>query len=173
MEHIMPTSKSYYSNKNWGGNWNTWSRTSRAGYGTSKPANWNATTYSGNSPKFNAARQECQWRMGSYRNVYSQFSGSSKTAFSPTTANKWVRYVNNNFRVYRFTQQQFNKFFGAAGSYGTSFNSPTTIKTFLRRKFGAFIKDVTRGNNNTWLIATSKNVTGRPFTQYNWNTNIG
>jgi hypothetical protein len=122
------------------------------------------THYPCNSPKFRPVRDECQWRIGSYRNVYSQFAGGTRTNFSPATANKWIRYVNNGVRVYKFNSIEFTRHFGARLTYTT----PTTARQFLRQKFGACIKDVTRGNGNCWLIATTKNVTGRPFAQYDW-----
>ncbi len=38
----------------------------------------------------------------------------------------------------------------------------------LRNKYGTAVRDVTRGNGNCWLIATTKNVSGRPFNAYCW-----
>ena len=124
-----------------------------------------AAYYPCSSPKFKPAREECQWRMGSYRNIYSQFSGTaSKTAFSPTTANKWIRYINSGARVYKYSNTDFRKYFGTIAA---NF-SPTMARQHLRKKFGPAIKDVTRGNSNCWLVATTKNVTGRPFINYHW-----
>lgn len=163
----MPQKKSYFGSKSYGYGWKSTSRTGNyksAGRYNTRVSN--TTQYAANSPKFRAAREECQWRIGSYQNVYSQFSGNQKTAFSPTTANKWLRYINNGGRVYKFTNQQFCKFFG--NRWWTVASSTTNARQFLRNKFGAFIKDVARGNNNTWLVATSKNVTGKYFTNYTW-----
>lgn len=122
-------------------------------------------TYACNSPRFTTARYECQWRMGSYRNVYSQFMPTgTKTVFSPTAANKWIKYVNTGTRVYKWTNVQFTKQFGQKWTQA----SPTAIRQFMRKKFGTGIKDIIRGKGNCWLVATTKNVTGRPFTTYNW-----
>lgn len=161
--------KSYNTTKSYSYGWksNTWktgTQRTGAGYRSGQTTAYNTTQYPSNSPKFRATREECEWRIGSYRNVYSQFNANQKTAFSPNTASKWVRYVNNGSRVYKFTTQQFSKFFGTAWNWQT----PSSAKQFLRKKFGACVKDVVRGNNNTWLVATTKNVTGRAFTTYNW-----
>ena len=143
---------------------NTWNNTCRTTTGTTR-GTWTPTNYyTTNSPKFNPIKNECQWRMGSYNNVYSQFSGNTKTAFSPTIANRWMRYVNNGNRVYKFNTNEFTRYFGR--QWNTT--SPTTTRNYLQRKFGTFIKDVTRGTNNCWLIATTKNVAGRPFNNYTW-----
>ena len=121
--------------------------------------------YACNSPKYNPVRNECQWRMGSYRNVGTQFNGTgAKTVFSPTTANKWLRYVNNGVRVYKFNHNDFARYFGSQWTRTT----PTTARQYLKKKYGQGIKDVTRGKGNCWLIATTKNVTGRPFNNYPW-----
>ncbi len=140
-----------------------------AGYRTT---NWKTTrttgtttTYPTNSPKFRTVQTECQWRIGSYRNVYTQITGpGNKTTISPTTANKWVRYVNTGVRVYKFTNNDFCKFFGTTFTTGTT----RTACRYLRRKFGQGIKDVTRGKGNCWLVATTKTMTTRPFNTYTW-----
>lgn len=122
-------------------------------------------TYSCQSPKYSPARSECLWRMGSYRNVWSQFNGAgSKTIFSPSAANKWTKYVNNGVRVYKFNSNEFTRHFGTHWLQG----SPTSVKNWLRKKYGTGIKDVIRGKGNCWLIATTKNVMSRPFNNYNW-----
>lgn len=139
---------------------NTW----KTAWKPTKVNNWPTSNYSCNSPKFKTARFECQWRMGSYRNIYSQFAGHTTTPFSPTLANKWVRYINAGVRVYKFNNTEFAKYFG----HNFASFTPTAARQFLKQKFGAGIKDVTRGNNNCWLIATTKNVTGRPFNAYTW-----
>lgn len=124
-----------------------------------------STQYACNSPRYNTPRTECQMRIGSYRNVYSQFTPTGqKTQFSPTNANKWTKYVTNGNIVYKFNTQQFTRFFGTKWAQ----SSPTTCKQWMKKKFGTGIKDVTRGKGNTWLVATTKNVTGRPFNNYNW-----
>lgn len=148
-------------------NYRTTNRTNRT-TGTNRTNRTTRTpsaTYPCNSPKYSPAKSECQWRMGSYRNVYSQFSGGrTKTRFSPTTANKWVKYVNSGNRIYKFNNVEFTRHFGT--QWNT--NSVTAARQFLRRKFGVAVKDVTRGKGNCWLIATTKNMTGRPFNNYNW-----
>jgi hypothetical protein len=122
-------------------------------------------SYACNSPKFRGVRTECQWRMGSYYNVYTQFNGAGRsTVISPTTANKWMRYVNNGVQVYKFTQRDFSRYFGAKWAN----NTPTAIRRYLANKYGTMIKDVTRGKGNCWLIATSRTPTARPFANYNW-----
>ncbi len=153
----MPPRKTYYSNRK---------QNNRKNYGTTaKKSNTQGTNYACNSPKFKIAKTECEWRMGSYRNVYSQFNRTnSKTTFSPTAANKWTRYINSGARVYKFSTTDFTKFFGQQWKNWT----PTTAKQYMKKKFGPAIKDVTRGNNNCWLVATTKTVTGRPFTNYTW-----
>ena len=140
---------SYYSN--------TWKPT--------KPTYWPTANYPCNSPKFKPVRFECQWRIGSYRNIYSQFAGNLSTSpFSPTTAYKWVRYVNAGVRVYKFNNTEFCRYFG----HNLARFTPMAARQYLKQKFGPGIKDVTRGNNNCWLVATTKSVTGRPFTSYTW-----
>ena len=123
------------------------------------------TTYTCNSPKFRTVQQECQWRMGSYRNVYNQFTGTGrKTVFSPTTANRWMRYVNNGVQVYKFTNQDFCRYFGSRWARSTS----RAAYTYLNNHFGTSIKDVTRGKGNCWLIAATRTPTARPFANYIW-----
>ena len=125
----------------------------------------NRTTYACSSPRFRTTKQECQWRIGSYRNVYSQFTpAGTKTIFSPTTANKWIKYVNNGALVYKFNNVQFSRYFGTRWTSGT----PTAARQFMRRKFGAGIKDVTRGKGNCWLVAATKNMNRYPFSNYSW-----
>lgn len=134
-------------------------------YKTTKTTHTPTAAYPCSSPKYKNAKDECQWRMGSYRNVYAQFSGAgSKTAFSPTTANRWIKYVNSGARVYKFNQTDFNKYFGQHWATGT----PTAARTYLKKKYGSGIKDVTRGKGNCWLVATTKTVAGRPFNNYPW-----
>jgi hypothetical protein len=131
---------------------------------TARPTTTCTTTYACTSPKFRGVRQECQWRIGSYWNVYSQFTGVARnTIFSPTTANKWMRYVNSGVQVYKFNQRDFTRFFGAKWAN----NTPTATRKYLANKYGTTIKDAARGNN-CWLIAASRTPTARPFTNYTW-----
>lgn len=159
------TNRNSYTNRGYNsyGYYGTTSRSTTtrgtAGRGTT-------ATFATSSPKFNQAKQECTWRMGSYRNVWSQFGAGSKTQFSPTNANKWTRYVNQGTLVYKFNTNQFSKFFGTQWNKWSN-ASPTLAKQYLRRKYGTGIKDVTRGNN-CWLVAATKNVTGTLFRNYNW-----
>jgi hypothetical protein len=137
----------------------TW-RTTRTTTGTTGTTTGTTTTYACNSPKFRTVRQECQWRITSYRNVYTQITGpGTKTIFSPTTANKWVRYVNTGVRVFKFTNTEFTRHFGTTWTTRT----PKAAWRYLRTKYGPGIKDVTRGKGNCWLVATTKTVTTRPF----------
>jgi len=125
----------------------------------------NRTTYACHSRRFRPPRKECQWRIGSYRNVYSQFTpAGSQTVLSPTTATKWIKYVNNGALVYKFNNAPFSRYFGPRWTTGT----PTAARQYMRRKFGAGIKDVTRGKGNCWLVATTKNMNRSPFCNYNW-----
>ena len=134
-------------------------------YNTFRRNPTNTATYYCNSPKFRGVRNECQWRMGSYWNVYSQIAGTGKTTtFSPTTANRWMKYVNNGVQVYKFTHKDFCNCFGDRWAQTTS----GATQRFLRNRYGAAIKDVTRGRGNCWLIAATRTPTARPFINYNW-----
>jgi hypothetical protein len=117
-----------------------------------------------NSNRYNQVRGEGEWRMGSYRNVYAQVSGGTRTTLSPNQINKWIRYVNAGTRVYKFNANEFTKYFGRQWTSTT----PTAARQWLKRKYGPGIKDVTRGKGNCWLVATTRNVTGRPWNNYNW-----
>jgi hypothetical protein len=122
-------------------------------------------TYPCNSPKYKWVQQECQWRIGSYRNVYSQFTGAgTKTNISPATANKWMKYVNHGAMVYKFTNKDFCRYFGNRWAYSTS----RAAYQYLKNHYGTAIKDVTRGKGNCWLIATTRTPASRPFNNYNW-----
>jgi len=153
----MPTPRSYYK---------SYSRTSyrRHNY-KSKTANRKSPTYMKNSPAFRRPRMECEWRLTSYRNIYSQFAGAGKwTSFSPAAANKWLNYVNRGWHVYKWSNRDFCRYFG----YQWQTGSPTACLRWMRQKYGSYIKAVTKGNGNTWLVATTPNVTARPFYNYNW-----
>ena len=134
-------------------------------YRTNRHTPTTTTCYTCNSPKFRNIQQECQMRMGSYRNVYTQFTGAGmKTNFSPTTANRWIRYINNGVQVYKFTHTDFCRYFGNRWAQATS----KAAQRYLRTHYGSTIKDVTRGKGNCWLIATTRTPTARPFLNYNW-----
>jgi hypothetical protein len=121
-------------------------------------------TYSTNSPRFNPIRNEVECRLGSYHNVYNQFTPGRKTYLSPSVANRWMRNVNNGVQVYKFNNKDFGRHFGNTWASA----NPTAVRKYLTTRYGSTIKDVTRGNNNTWLIATTRTPTKRPFTNYNW-----
>lgn len=131
---------------------------------TTRGNNFGGTTWSPNSPKFNTAKNECETRIGSYENIYSQFTGSGATPVSPSTANKFIKYVDNGNRVYKFNNAQFSRYFGNSMKNTT----PTVAFRYLKQKFGGGIKAVCRGKGNNWLICASPNVSGRAFTSYNW-----
>jgi sugar/nucleoside kinase (ribokinase family) len=114
--------------------------------------------------QFTAARQEIQARIGSYRALNNQFSGAWVTAFSPSAASKWIKFVSTGARVYTFSATEFSRFFGSKWSY-----SPTTTTfKFLRKKYGTGIKAVTRGKGGAWLVAATPSVTTHPFSTYSW-----
>ncbi len=151
----MPTTRNYFK-----------SQTRFTGYqGTHRTGTRKVTTFTKNSPAFKSVRTECQWRMGSYRSVYTQFAGGGqRTTFSPTNANKWLRYVNSGYRVYKWTPKDFYRYFGHQWQQET----PTACYRWMRRKYGTCIKAITRGTGNCWLVATGQNVSGYPFQQYHW-----
>ncbi len=151
----------------------TFSRTYRTGSSRRTTSNWNRRNNTGSNwtatpykpTKFNTCRKEIQARIGSFRTLNQQFSGvTNVTAFSPNTANKWIKLVDAGARVFAFNQNQFSRYFGS----GWNQSSPTAAFKFLRRKFGTGIKAVTRGRGNTWLIAASPKLSARPFNNYNW-----
>lgn len=138
--------------------------TGRGNWVAGRSSTRNTTTYSPNSPQFNPIKTECQARIGSYKNVYSQFSGSGKTIFSPSIANRWLRFCNNGTLVYKFTNPQFVRCFGSSASNLSS----VQCTKFFQRRFGVGIKAVCRGNSNCWLVAATPNVTATPFRNYDW-----
>ena len=148
---------------------NTWTTSGRFGFGSTNSSSssirtsWNPTSY--NSSKFSNCREEITAKIGSFRAINQQFSGASKvTAFSPSTATKWINYVNDGCNVYSFSSSQFGRLFGSQWTN----SSPTNAFRYLRNKYGTGIKAVTRGKNNTWLIAATDRVTARPFSNYTW-----
>lgn len=160
----MPTTRSWtnrYNRNSSTRNTRTgaWGRSNFSGSGHYTSATWPC-----NSPKFSAVRDECQTKIGSFRTIYAQCTGAGKTCFSPSTANKWTRFVNNGACVYQFSGAQFTKTFGRQFNHAT----PTTAFRMMKRKYGAGIKAVTQGRNNTWLVCASSSITARPFSNYNW-----
>jgi hypothetical protein len=156
------------------------SRTGRS-FGTTSTGtgrNWNRGGMSFNltpaakySPmKFTNCRKQISAKIASFRTINQQISPSGKVvAFSPTTANRWINLVNQGNVVYKFTNQQFNQFFGRCfTSSPRSVTTPTGVCKVLQKQFGQGIKAVTKGKGGTWLIAASPNVSGRPFQTYNF-----
>ncbi len=167
----MPTTRNTWSSSSWSYGYNNRNRnnnssTRRSTRGSSSSTSRggvSSTTYS--PTKFSITRREIQQRITSYRTLNEQVNGSSGvTAFSPSSANKWVKIVDNGAFVYKFNNNEFSRYFGTQTSSGT----PTAAFRTLRKKFGTGIKAVTRGRNNTWLIAASQHVSSRPFSTYNW-----
>jgi hypothetical protein len=137
-------------------------RTSQSGYYTSR-TNWPTTSYS--PTKYTNYKKELQAKIGSYRTITQQFTGTGKvTAFSPTGANKWIKYVDQGAWVYKWNNAQFCRHFGT--NFGNV--TPTTAYRWLRQKYGSGIKAVTRGKGNNWLVAAMPKVTARPFFNYTW-----
>lgn len=160
----MPTSK--YSSRT-SSRWGTSRMTSR-NWRTNNTSNWTNSYRTGTSyspTQFSNVRDQISQRMCSYRTIFTQCSGPGKvTWFSPTTANKWVKMINNGCLVYKFNNPDFCRSFGAQFR---NCNTTTAFRT-LRQRFGTGIKAVCRGKNNCWLICASTNVSGRPFNNYNW-----
>jgi hypothetical protein len=155
---FMPARKNTTTYRNYDTYGTTWRCTQRNNITS-------GTTYPCGSPAFKTAQQECQWRMGSYRNIYQQFTGTgTRTTVSPSTAGRWTRYVNNGYQVYKFTNKDFCRYFGARWAQ----NTPKAACQYLRNHFGTAIKDVTRGKGNCWLVATTRTPTARPFNTYTW-----
>ena len=132
-------------------------------YGKTYSGTYSTTSYSPN--KYSTYKKTLQAKIGSYRTINQQFAGTGKvTAFSPAGANKWIKYVDQGAWVYKFSTPQFSKF------WGNNWNNPTPNNAFrfLQKKFGMYIKGVTRGKGNYWLVAAMPKITARPFNTYNW-----
>ncbi len=156
----MPTPRSYYKSRRQTSTWQRTTQCQRRTTTSCKP-----TTYTKSSAAFRNVRGEYEWRMQSYRTVYTQFTGAGqKTPFSPTNANRWLRYINQGYRVYNWTNREFCRFFGAQWQTG----SPTACFRYMRQRFGSTVKAVARGKGNCWLVATSQHVNGQPFRNYRW-----
>jgi hypothetical protein len=136
---------------------NTW-------YGTTTSTKyWPTTSYSPN--KYATYRKELQAKIGSYRTLHQQCTGTGKvTAFSPTGANKWINYVDQGACIYKWNHTQFCRTFGFHSANVT----PTYVYRYLRQKYGSGVKAVTRGKGNCWLVAATPKITARPFYNYNW-----
>jgi hypothetical protein len=123
----------------------------------------NITKYSPN--KFSTQRNEITAKIGSFRVINQQVSGAGKvTAFSPAVCTRWINLVNEGCFVYKFTHNEFCRFFGSQFNYCT----PSAAQRILSNRFGTGIKAVTRGKGSTWLVAATDRVSARPFSTYNW-----
>lgn len=115
--------------------------------------------------KYNTYKKDLQAKIGSYRTINQQFSGATKvTAFSPTGAGKWIKYVNQGANIYKFSSKDFQKFWGKNWNNPT----PTAAYNFMKKKFGVNIKAVTQGKGSYWLVAANPKISARQFTTYNW-----
>lgn len=132
-------------------------QTTSAGRGTG--TGWNPRQFAG-------YRQEVAAKIGSFRNINQQFTGAGKvTTFSPTGAARWINFVNQGARIYKFNNTQFARMFGAGWNPNTP---PSVALRQLKKKFGTGIKAVAPGKGNNWLVAASPNVSAKPFSTYNW-----
>jgi hypothetical protein len=105
--------------------------------------------------------------MGSFRNLNSQFTGGGKvTTFSPATANRWVKFVDQGVWVFKFHNRDFSRWFGARFTPGAWSNA--SAYKCMRQKFGSGIKAVARGKSGTWLVAASNKLNTGPFRNYTW-----
>ena len=136
--------------------------THRSGW-TSAGSSRMPTSYS--PTKYTTSKKELVAKIGSYRTLNQQFTGAGKvTAFSPSGANKWIKYVDQGAWIYKWNNAQFCRYFGTDWKDST----PTAAMRYLKQKFGSNIKAVTRGKGNHWLVAAMPKITARPFYNYNW-----
>lgn len=159
------SSRGWSTGNSWSGSssWNSGNYGSSFGNSSYSSRSTTSTSYS--PTQFSNVREQCQQRVTSYRTIASQCSGPGRVNwFSPSTANKFVRFVNSGCLVYKFSNPQFCRSFGEQFSKTNN----TTAFRMLKNKFGTGIKAVTRGKNNCWLVCASSNVSARPFSQYNW-----
>jgi hypothetical protein len=163
------SSSSRSTSSNWfGSNFNSddnFSNRSKTSWWSSTGSATSVRLWQTNSPKFSGVRDECQWRMSSYRNVYEQCSGAGRTyGFSPTAVNRWMKFINQGCPVYKFSNRDFCKFFGNEWTSG----SASAAFKFLKSEFGTGVKAVARGKGNCWLVAARSTVSGKPFVNYDW-----
>lgn len=157
----MPTNRSYRTTRRTGTR--TTNRTTRTTTSTTR----NATNPAYPATKFSNQRQKIAAAIGSFRTIGQQFNGPGRVVgFSPAAANRWINFVNNGARVYKFSNTQVDRLVGTTGS--TSTTSTTNVLRSLQRRFGNGIKAVTQVRGNNWLVAATPSVTARPFTNYNW-----
>ncbi|GEM_PF-3409057 len=150
-----------YGTKNTRTSYRTHSTNTRTHNTTNK--SFSGTAY--NPTLFKNYQKNLQAKIGSYRTINQQLTGTGKvTAFSPTAANKWIKYVDQGAYVYKFSNAQFAKFFGKQWNNPT----PTTACRYLKQKYGQGIKAVTKGKGNNWLVVATPKVTARPFSSYTW-----
>lgn len=133
------------------------------GWNNTTSRNTSSQTSRGYSPsQFSDVRQQIQCRLGSFRTLNSQVSGAGRvTAFSPSVANRWVKFVDQGARVFKFSGREVNRWFGARHDTNTWSNAAAF--KWLRWKFGSGIKAVTRGKSGTWLVAASSKLNTGPF----------
>src|SRR5262245_54958418 len=131
---------------------------------TSRSGGWRTTTSSSSSrttgrsfsaSSFNKITSNIQQKIGSYRNIWSQFKSGSTTCFTPGTANKWINLIDNGANVYKFTGNDFARWFGT--NYSSTW-SPSTATRYCKQRFGTGIKAVSRGKGNCWLVCASSTV---------------
>lgn len=140
------------------------SRTSGTYRNHSSTSNRSSHGYSTSS--FNTHRNEICAKICSFRTINQQLNGAGKvTTFSPGAANKWINFVNDGARVYKFTNLQMARIFGSDWSNN---NSTTNTLRLMKKKFGSGIKAVTKGKSSTWLVAATNNVSKRPFSTYSF-----
>lgn len=149
-------------------------------HGTGKKWNWtknkvtsalNWTPTTAYSPtKFTNCRKQICAKIASFRTIHQQIAPSGKVvAFSPTTANKWINLVNQGAVVFKFSNQQFTRFFGKYFTKNPrSATTPSGVFKTLQKQFGNGIKAVAKGKGGNWLIAAVPNISARPFQNYNF-----
>lgn len=157
----MPTTRSYRTSRR---------TTTRTTNRTTRTTNSSRTTTGPAYPatKFSNQRQKIQAAIGSFRTIGQQFNGPGRVVgFSPAAANRWINFVNNGARVYKFSSTQVGRMVGQTTT-GTPTASTTTVLRSLQRRYGNGIKAVTQVRGNNWLVAATPTVTARPFSNYNW-----
>ena len=157
----MPTTRSYRTSRR---------TTTRTTNRTTRTTNSSRTATGPAYPatKFSNQRQKIQAAIGSFRTIGQQFNGPGRVVgFSPAAANRWINFVNNGARVYKFSSTQVGRMVGQTTTSPTT-TSTTTVLRSLQRRYGNGIKAVTQVRGNNWLVAATPTVTARPFSNYNW-----
>ena len=129
---------------------------------------WKPTTAYAPS-KFGQTRKQLTAKIASFRTINQQVSGTGKvTAFSPTNANKWIKFVNTGANVYKFSGAQWSRHFGKLFNSTSGAVSPSIAMKALKKQFGTGIKAVTKGKGNNWLVAATPSVHASPFKNYSF-----